>query len=291
VDPRVTVIIATYNRSEILPYSIGSVLRQTFSDFELLVVGDGCTDDSARVVESIGDPRVRWVNLPENTRHQSGPNNEGLRQARGEIIAYLGHDDLWLPHHLDAHVGVLTATGSDLAFSLCVNVDDAGKQWIIIPTPGRGSYSSPLGMTHLRRVTEEEGGWRDYRTMNIPPDVELWRRLHDAKRRFTFVPRLTGIKFPASIRRQVYVTRPNAEQSAWTTRIVNEPDLESTLMARWIAERQMPDAVPYRKLLVHVASELVIRARRRLRQSLSAYRNQRRGLGSGIETARKFKGL
>src|SRR3954469_5228985 len=102
--PRVTVIIATYNWSNVLPYSIGSVLRQTFTDFELLVVGDGCTDDSEQVVASIDDPRVRWINLSANTRHQSGPNNEGLRQARGMLIAYLGHDDLWLPHHLEAHI-------------------------------------------------------------------------------------------------------------------------------------------------------------------------------------------
>src|SRR3954454_8989205 len=110
--PRVTVIIATYNWSSVLPYSIGSVLRQTFTDFELLVVGDGCTDDSEQVVASIDDPRVRWINLPENTRHQSGPNNEGLRQARGELIAYLGHDDLWLPHHLAAHVAAIDASAA-----------------------------------------------------------------------------------------------------------------------------------------------------------------------------------
>ncbi|MGH7485232.1 MAG: glycosyltransferase family 2 protein, partial [bacterium] len=104
MPPRVTVIIPTWNRSSVLPYSIGSVLRQTFRDFELIVAGDGCTDDSEQVVSAIGDPRLRWINLPANTRHQSGPNNEALRQARGEIIAYLGHDDLWLPHHLAAHV-------------------------------------------------------------------------------------------------------------------------------------------------------------------------------------------
>lgn len=85
--PRVTVIIPTYNWSSALPYSIGSVLRQGFGDFELLVIGDGCTDDSAAVVGGIGDPRVRWINLPVNAGHQSAPNNEGIRQARGDVIA------------------------------------------------------------------------------------------------------------------------------------------------------------------------------------------------------------
>ena len=99
--PRVTVITPTYNWATVLPYSIGSVLDQTFSDFELLVIGDACTDESAAVVEGICDPRVRWHNLATNTGHQSGPNNEGIRQAAGDVIAYLGHDDLWLPRHLE----------------------------------------------------------------------------------------------------------------------------------------------------------------------------------------------
>ena len=83
--PRVTIIIATYNWSSVLPYSIGSVLRQTFADFELLVVGDGCTDDSAEVVAAIGDPRVQWINLPENSRHQSGPEQRGAEAGARRV--------------------------------------------------------------------------------------------------------------------------------------------------------------------------------------------------------------
>ena len=93
--PRVTIILPTYNWSSVLRHAIASVLRQTFADFELLVIGDGCTDDSAQVVAEAADPRVRWIALPENSGHQSGPNNIGLSEARGEIIAYHGHDDLW----------------------------------------------------------------------------------------------------------------------------------------------------------------------------------------------------
>src|SRR6266516_614039 len=117
MDPSVTVIIPTFNWSSVLPYSIGSVQRQTFTDFEVLVVGDGCTDDSEAVVGRIGDARVRWINLPTNTGHQSGPNNEGLRQARGQFIAYLGHDDLWLPHHLSCLISMLEQ-GADLAYGM-----------------------------------------------------------------------------------------------------------------------------------------------------------------------------
>ena len=89
--PLVSVITATYNWSSVLRYAIQSVLRQTCQDFEMIVVGDGCTDDSAEVVASFDDPRLRWHNLPHNTGHQSAPNNAGLELARGRYVAYLGH--------------------------------------------------------------------------------------------------------------------------------------------------------------------------------------------------------
>jgi len=68
---QVTVLLPTYNWSNVLRYAIASVLRQTFTDFELLVIGDGCTDDSEAVTAEAGDPRVRWINLPANSGHQS----------------------------------------------------------------------------------------------------------------------------------------------------------------------------------------------------------------------------
>src|SRR5262245_18234397 len=99
--PRVSVIIATYNRSRVLRFAIRSVLWQSMPDFELTVVGDCCTDESADAVASFEDARVQWHNLPYNSGHQSAPNNRGLELARGEYVDYLGHDDLWHPTHLE----------------------------------------------------------------------------------------------------------------------------------------------------------------------------------------------
>ncbi len=288
--PRVTVIIPTYNWSAVLPYSIGSVLRQTFGDFALLVVGDGCADDSEAVVAAVGDPRVRWINLAENSRHQSAPNNEGLRQARGEIIAYLGHDDLWLPHHLSSHVQALDARGADLAYSLCMNVTaDESSIWPAIPRPCDGRFSPPAAMTHRRGVTEELGGWRDYRSVEAAgqrsPDVELWRRAQAAGRVFTFVPRWSAIKFPASWRRDVYRRRPSHEQARWLARIDAEPRLESELLVESIASEAMPSGVPYRDLLRQVFRQTIVRLRRRLALRTLLFRK------GTIEEARRFKGL
>jgi glycosyltransferase involved in cell wall biosynthesis len=288
MSPRVSVIIATYNWSSVLPYSIGSVLRQTMPDFEVLVVGDGCTDDSEHVVAGIHDPRVRWINLPANTRHQSGPNNEGLRQARGEIIAYLGHDDLWLPHHLAVMVSALDSTGADLAYSLCTNVGpDETSGWPSIPRPQSGSFASPLCIVHRKRMIEEIGGWQSYRELHDAPDVELLRRARDAGYRFTFVPRLTGIKFPAGWRRGVYESRPCHEQANWLARIESEPDFEVHQLVSFVVGGRAPTGLPYREILRHVVSETLSRLRKRwsLQSWFGLHRRR------SVDDVRHFKGL
>jgi glycosyltransferase involved in cell wall biosynthesis len=281
--PRVTVILPTYNWSSVLRYAISSVLRQTFTDFELLVIGDGCTDDSARVAAESGDARVRWIALPENSGHQSGPNNVGLREARGEIIAYHGHDDLWLPHHLAAMVDALQSSDADLAHSLCLMVPSDGESgWLLIPQPELGSYAPPLCVVHRRSLTERIGGWRDYRELGTtPPDVELWRRAAASEAMLTFVPRLTGIKFPASVRRDVYRTRPHREQEAWTARIAADRDLEVHLLAHAVTARgNLMESWSYRELL-----------RGFLRQTARRIRTRLRFRSESIDAIRRYKGL
>lgn len=100
VPPKVSVIMATWGRGRHILPSVLSVLQQDFPDFELIVVGDACTDETEAVVTGIGDPRVRWMNQTERCGSQAGPNNAGIAAAQAEIIAYLGHDDLWEPNHL-----------------------------------------------------------------------------------------------------------------------------------------------------------------------------------------------
>ncbi len=283
MKPQVTVILPTYNWSSVLRYAIASVLQQTFTDFELLVIGDGCTDDSAHVVAEAGDPRVRWIELPENSGHQSGPNNVGLGEARGEIIAYHGHDDLWLPHHLAVTVDALGSSGGDLAHSLCLMVPAEGESgWLLIPQPELGAYAPPLCVIHRRSLTERVGGWRHHRELGTtPPDVELWRRATASGVMLTSVPRLTGIKFPASLRRDVYRTRPHCEQEAWAARIASDPDLEVNLLARAVMARSsLMESWSYRELLRGFIRQTARRMRARLR-----FRSE------SIDAIRRYKGL
>jgi len=291
VSPRVSVIIATYNWSSVLPYSIGSVLRQTMQDFEILVVGDGCTDDSEQLVASIGDPRIRWFNLPANTRHQSAPNNEGLRQARGEFIAYLGHDDLWLPHHLEVLVKALDDSDAGMAHSVVALVDADGAEVVASSRPAYGAWAPPSCRMHRRSVTEAVGGWRDYREMTVAPETELWLRARKAGIRSEFVPRLTAMKFPAGLRRRVYKTRPCHEQAAWSARITSETDLELTLLAQIVAGGSQASRMPYRDLVQQFIVETVRRVRRRFAQRTPLMTSLRGKKGAIIAGVRRFKGL
>src|SRR3954467_10617820 len=124
VAPAISGVIATYNRSGVLRYAVESVLRQTFTAWELIVVGDACTDDTAEVMAGYveADPRVRFVNLERNWGEQSAPNNVGRSLARAPLIAYLSHDDLWLPHHLKACREAMAATRADLVLGTAANV-------------------------------------------------------------------------------------------------------------------------------------------------------------------------
>ncbi len=297
--PRVTVILSTYNWSTVLPFSIGSVLRQTFTDFELLVVGDACTDDSAEVVAAIPDSRVRWINLEKNHGHQTGPNNEGLRQARGSIIAYLGHDDLWLPQHLEVLVAAIDA-GADVAHTLVHLIGADGT--VLRPNRGMLRYRPglsvpPSGVVHRKSLTDDAGGWRDHRVTSTDPETELWHRLVKAGYVMRDVARLTVIKFPASSRKDVYKKRSNHEQREWTERIVREPDLEAAEMGRLLemSEVELPTPLPssgFRALLGDAErGSLRWRALFFLRNVLSGGRLPPPERGGAIAWFQKYKGV
>ncbi len=99
LDPKISVVIPTWNRADFLPDAINSVLNQTIPVYEVLICDDGSTDNSKNIVESFANARVKW--LPGNhVGLPAVPRNRGVRAAKGDWIAFLDSDDIWLPDKL-----------------------------------------------------------------------------------------------------------------------------------------------------------------------------------------------
>lgn len=103
MKPLISILLPTHNRADVLPYAIESVLYQTVQDFELLIVGDGCTDDTESVVSSYSskDSRVHWFSFAKGKGFGYEHRNTVLLTAKGKYGAYIAHDDLWFPDHLE----------------------------------------------------------------------------------------------------------------------------------------------------------------------------------------------
>ncbi len=193
-NPLVSVIVPTYNSSRTLRSAVASVLRQETGDLELLVVGDGCTDDSAEVVAAVADGRARWVDLPANSGGPSRPRNEGLRLARGRLIAYLGHDDLWFPWHLSVLVAAIAERGADLVSSLGIYLEPRGASTAFGFPPHRRTPAPLSPSTWLHR-NGLDLRWPEQ--LQWGHEVFVADRLLGQGARTVQVNDVTTIKFPA----------------------------------------------------------------------------------------------
>lgn len=223
--PLVTVVIATYNRADLLKYAIETVLWQTYENFELWVVGDKCTDHSEEVVKPfLTDDRVHWLNLPENSGYQSKPNNEGIMHGKGKYIAYLNHDDLWLPNHLEDLVSHIEKTQADFAFGIMQWVYSFRESKPDIPLlPFMPRPPEATAVIHRKDVVDKIGYWKDIHETYAYPRSQYFRDAFKAKMKFEQVPSLTSLKFLWD-EKNYHDTGP---QSIYMKRLREEPDYKN----------------------------------------------------------------
>jgi glycosyltransferase involved in cell wall biosynthesis len=227
-DPLISVIIPTFNWSAVLKLAIHSVLWQTEQDFEILVIGDGCTDDTELVVRSIPDARIRWHNLPLNSGHQATPNNTGVGLARGKYVAILGHDDIWHPRHLEGLLSTMVSEDVDIASAFTEMIGPPGTNFRVINGiyPQGGFVGSdalvPSGLMLRRHAVARIGGWKDYRTISRNPDLDFVHRAWKAGCRFASTGEMTVFKFNSALRKNSYLEKPCHEQAAYIARIESD---------------------------------------------------------------------
>lgn len=195
--PKVSVVIPLYNTENYIQECLRSVLCQRFKDFEVLVVDDGSTDQSARLVREFSDTRVRYI-FQEN-RGLPGARNTGIRHARGEYIAFLDADDRWHPDKLEKHVRHLdgdSEVGVSYSSSVFISADseligvyqdpklnDINPEDIYFMNPV-GNGSAPVirkqALDSIRFSATDNGGveqWYFNERFRQSEDVECWMRL------------------------------------------------------------------------------------------------------------------
>lgn len=183
--PKITVVIPVYNRDQYVGEAIKSILAQTFTDFELLVIDDGSTDQSREVVRSYHDPRVR---LECNETNEGIPKtrNTGLRLARGEYLAFLDSDDWAYPERLAKQVAFLDRHPDYAAVGAWIDrMDDEGralkriKRKPVSPDEIAAQRLFQSGIENsasmARTVVLREYGLRE--EYDLSEDFDLWARI------------------------------------------------------------------------------------------------------------------
>ncbi len=128
-----SVIITTYNRANLVSTAIKSVLKQSFQDFELIIVNDASIDNTEEVVHSFQDTRIKYIRNKENL-HKGGARNEGIKMAIGQYITFLDDDDHYLPSHLENIAKRIKKEGQPVAVFYTNVVKTNGKTSQIIKT-------------------------------------------------------------------------------------------------------------------------------------------------------------
>lgn len=180
---KISIIVPVYNVETYIGETIDSVRSQTYEDWELILVADGCTDQSVAMIEKIqaqtGDERIRLIRQPRNMGAALA-RNRGVAEATGRFIAYLDSDDLWKPDKLRKEIDFMKRVGAGFAFTGYEFADEAGRgTGRVVQVPSAISYRQALRNTTIFTSTVMFDTRKIARTELVMPqmkseDTALW---------------------------------------------------------------------------------------------------------------------
>lgn len=143
--PTVSVVMPVYNGEAFIAESIRSVIQQSYQNWELIVVDDASVDTSVDRVKALcsDDERIRLIQLERNSG-AAFARNKAIERARGQYIAFLDSDDLWLPHKLERQLAFMQAVSAAFSYSAYEKVDVNGMTWGQVSVPRKVEYSDLL---------------------------------------------------------------------------------------------------------------------------------------------------
>lgn len=156
LKPTVSIIVACYNSQSTIARTIDSILAQSFKSWELIIIDDCSTDNSASLIKNYADndPRIIYLKTSRNTGAPSSPRNIGIKNASGLYIAFVDSDDMWLPDKLQQQIQLIEQNNYDLVYSHYEKVNNKYKRnGRIIKTRHKTTYNDLLKSNHIPFLT------------------------------------------------------------------------------------------------------------------------------------------
>ena len=196
-NPRVSVIMPSYNTAHLIAASLDSVMQQTISDFEIIVVNDG-SPDTTELERVLAPYSSRIVYIKQKNKRAAGARNTAIEIARGEFVAFLDSDDIWLPDHLASQMQLFEENPAlDLVYCNCLSVGDPAHphEWMSrCPSHGEATFLTlimeqcqiPISTVVARKSALTKAGLFD-ESLARCDDYDMWVRaaFHGAKISYT----------------------------------------------------------------------------------------------------------
>jgi len=247
--PIISVITATYNSTHYLDYAIRSVLQSDFDEWELIVIGDHCTDGTESCVASFNDPRISFENLQENSGQQAKPNNVGMARARGEYLCFLNHDDMFMPSHLNAMLIEMARTKADILCARYAVIDSFDLANPPDRIPARNGGADPTNSGYdptrfyvasswfMRRQTAiKVGPWRMESETYVTPSQDWLFRAARSGNRILCTEKISVVALYSGERKDSY-RRKLGDEHGYIFGKMQEPDFVENI-ERSIAETE-----------------------------------------------------
>lgn len=181
-SPLISIILPTYNRAELLmTRAIPSIQAQTYQNFEVVIIGDCCSDDTGERIAALNDPRFTFYNLPDRTVYPQSkvhfwmtvayrPMTVGRERAQGKWLASMDDDDIWMPEHLEKLLRYCQRNNLEFASSQSLMELSSGEYRVKGEPPPlsyqQKTHCTFFSRTYLRVFKYERHSWRANRSID-----------------------------------------------------------------------------------------------------------------------------
>lgn len=182
--PDVSVIIPVYNQEKYVKECVDSVIEQNYDKLEIILVDDGSTDNTSKILQSYGD-KIKYIKQ-ENQGPAASVNN-GIKISQGSLVCWLGSDDAYMPNKIEHQVNLLLKEPSiDIVYSDYIMIDSNGSELtkVQVPYPSPDQFTRTLLIRNfingstvmMRRECIDKAGYYD-ETLKADPDGDMWFRM------------------------------------------------------------------------------------------------------------------